>query len=243
VKIYILTLFPEECLNYFVKGIFKRAYNSKIIDLNFINLRDFADNKYGRVDDYPYGQKRGLVIRSEVIYNAVKSIKNFDKYKILYTCPKGKNFNQKSAYNLSKAKGLILILGYFEGIDERVFELLKIEKVSIGDFVLSSGELPALIIAESIIRLIPGVVGKAACVQNDSFVSGLLEHPQYTTPRNFLGHEIPGVLISGNHQAIDKWKIENSLKETLFNKPDLLKYYHQPDQKYKKVLETLLKET
>lgn len=239
-KLYVLTLFPEELRQVFIKGIIKKALNRDLFSIEFVNIRDFSPFKYKNVDDYPYGRKQGMLMRADILYNAITSIDNYERYRIIYTCPKGRVFKQQLAKDLAASEGIILIAGYFEGVDERIFDLLNIERLSIGDFVLSSGELPALMFAEAVIRLLPDYT-RTDNILEDSIISGLLEQPQYTQPREFLGKEVPEVLLNGHHAHIEKWKFKESLKTTLFNKIDLFSSY-QLNEKGKDILVEILKE-
>jgi tRNA (guanine37-N1)-methyltransferase len=224
-KIYILSLFPNEMREYFFKGIFKRGYEAGLFDIEFVDIRAYAQSKHNKVDDYPFGYKKGLILKADVIKRAILSIDNYQDYRLLYTCPKGRKFDQATACEFKRQKGLIIIAGYYEGMDERVFELFDIEKISIGDFVLSTGELPALMMTEAVLRQIPGVVGKEDCVQEDSIISGLLECPQYTQPRIVDDLNVPAVLLDGHHKKMNAWRKKMAIKETLFNKPSLFMNY------------------
>jgi tRNA (guanine37-N1)-methyltransferase len=227
-KIFILTLFPEELQSVFNKGIFKRAQDNNLFELSFINIRDFSETKYRNVDDYPFASRKGMLMKADVLYRAITSIPSYETYQIIYTCPKGQVYNQRRAESLLDQKGLILISGYFEGVDERIFDMLNIARISIGDFVLSSGELPALMIAESVIRLIPNVIQKDG-FHDDSHITGLLEYPQYTQPRDINGNKVPEVLLSGHHKNIERWQRKESLKQTLYYRIDMLKTF-RPDK-------------
>ena len=240
-KIYLISLFPNELGNFFLKGIFNKAFEKKIFDISFINLREFAVDKYKKVDDYPFCNHQGMVLKADLIYSAITSIPNYEKYRIIYPCPKGIIFDQGFADNYSKEDGLIFICGYYEGIDERIFQLFKIEKISLGNFVLSSGELPSLTIIETILRLLPGVVGKQKGLLDDSIINGLLEYPQYTKPRILFDLEVPAVLLGGNHAEQKKWQKKESLRTTLFSKPNLLKSYNFTDVD-KELMTQILKE-
>jgi tRNA (guanine37-N1)-methyltransferase len=238
-KIYILTLFPEEMQNYFLKGLFKKAYNAKAFDIVFVNIRDYGNTKHRHVDDYPYGHRQGMILRSDVLYKAVTSIDNFDKYHFIYPCPKGQIFEQKKAKEYSKKEGLIILSGYYEGIDERLFSFFNIDRVSMGNFVLSNGELPALMIADSVLRYVPGVLGNPACAEEDSIASGLVEGPQYTVPREENGVKVPDVVVSGNHAAIRNWRKKEALKETLFRKPNLFVNYDLKESEQEVIVDIL----
>lgn len=240
-NIYIVTLFPDELRSAFSRSIFNRAEFNNVFSLTFINIRDFSIGRYKKVDDYPFGYKQGMLLRADVLYRAITSIDNYDSYRMLYMCPKGDSYCQPMATKLSREPGLILISGYYEGVDERIFDRLPIERISVGPYVLSSGDLPALIVTESILRLLDGVIGKKKSVDMDSYLTGLLEHPHYTHPRQFDGLGVPDVLLSGHHKHIHDWQVYNSLKETLYNQPMLLQNYDASDndQHY---LMTILKE-
>ena len=223
-EIIILTLFPQPMGDFFLKGIFKKAADAGLFKIRFVNIRDFALDRFSRVDDYPYGDRQGMILKADVVYAAISSIENFSEYRLLYTCPKGPVLDQEtvSSFLDGSSRGLILLCGYYEGVDERLFSLLPLERISIGDFVLSSGELPALMIAEAVFRQIPGVLGNPACLAEDSILSGVLEYPQFTAPKEFMGHSVPDVLLSGHHGQIQKWKRKEALAQTLFFKPQML---------------------
>jgi tRNA (guanine37-N1)-methyltransferase len=239
--IKIITLFPNEMKTIFLKGLFKKAIENSLFSIEFIDLRAFSFDKHNRVDDYPFAYKKGMLLKADVIYRAVTSIKNYMDYTILYTCPKGDVFSQDMATNFLKNENIIILAGYYKGVDERIFDLLPIRRVSIGDFILSSGELPALMMTEAIIRQIPGVVGHPNCVEEDSILSGLLYPPEYTYPRDVEGKEVPKVLLGGNHKEINKWRRKEALKETLFKKPHLLVKYNT-NLEDKLILTDILKE-
>jgi tRNA (guanine37-N1)-methyltransferase len=220
--IYILGLFPKEAAQFFLKGIFKRAQDEGIINVSFIDIREFSVGKHQKVDEYPFGHKTGMLLRADVLYNAITSIPSYANYHLIYTCPKGPVLTQKVATTLTKKQGLIIIPGYYKGIDERLFSLLPIPRISLGDFVVSSGEIPAFAIAESVIRLLPGVIGNTKSMTNDSIMKGCLEAPHYTQPREWMGQSVPEIMISGNHPEIKKWERKKALQQTLFWKPELL---------------------
>ena len=219
-KIDILTLFPEFFQNLNSYSIIGRAIGENIIDLNCINIRDFSKDKHKRVDDYPFGGGPGMVMKPEPIYDAIESVKTRDS-KVIYLSPQGKVLNQKKAFSLSKEKNLIFLCGHYEGIDNRIIENYVDEEISIGDYVLTGGEIPTLVLIDCILRLIPGVLSSEESFTNESHYDGLLEYPQYTRPREFLGLHVPDILLSGNHQRIAEWRKTESLKVTKQKRPDL----------------------
>lgn len=223
---YILTLFPEMIQNGLNHSIIKRAIEKNLISLNTIDIRDFSENKHNQVDDYAYGGGAGMVIKPEPVYKAFLNAKkqiNKDNVRVLYMTPQGKHFNQKMAQELSFEQNLIILCGHYEGIDERVIEEIVTDEISLGDFILTGGEIPAMAIIDSISRLIPNVLGKEESFINESFNDNLLEQPCYTRPFVFNEKEVPEILISGNHKIIEKWKREQSLIRTYEKRPDLLK--------------------
>jgi len=232
-KISIITLFPDMISGFFEESIVKRAIEKKIVEIEIINLRDFAIDDYGTVDDRPYGGGAGMILRIEPIYNAIQSvISNFKTSnskktirKKIITSPKGKIFDQRKAVELSKLDHLIIIAGHYEDVDARVLDYID-EEVSMGDFILTGGEIPASAIVDSIVRLIPGVLKKEKAIENESFSINnekILEYPQYTRPEEFKGLKVPKVLLSGNHKKIEKWQIKKAEEETFKKRPDFLK--------------------
>lgn len=219
-KIDILTLFPNMFNGFKEESIIKRAINDKKVEINTINFRDFATNKHKKVDDTPYGGGSGMVLMCQPIFDAVDSIKK-ENSKVILLSPQGKTFNQKKAYELSKEEHLIFVCGHYEGFDERIKTICD-EEISIGDFVLTGGELPAMVICDSVVRLIKGVIDDESS-KNESFNDNLLDYPTYTKPRNYKGMQVPEVLLSGNHEKINKWRKEKRLKITSEKRPDLLK--------------------
>lgn len=219
-KFSVLTLFPEmfSVLN---ESIIGRAKEKKLINIELINIRDFSKDKHKKVDDTPYGGGAGMVLMPDVVYNAYKSI-NDENAKVIYLSPQGKVFNQRKVQELSKESHVILLCGHYEGIDQRVIDEIVDEEISIGDYVLTGGEIPAMVLIDSISRYVEGVLSKES-TQEESFANGLLEYPQYTRPENFLGHEIPEILKSGHHENIDKWRKEKSLEITMVKRPDLIR--------------------
>ena len=242
----VLTLFPEmfDILN---ESIIGRAKEKGLINVNLINIRDFSKNKHKKVDDTPYGGGAGMVIQPDVVYDAYKSvIKNNDKSgldekskktRVIYMSPQGKKLDQQKVEELSKQEHLILLCGHYEGIDQRVLDTIVDEEISIGDYVLTGGELPAMVLIDSVSRYVEGVL-KDDSTTEESFSQGLLEYPQYTRPEVFEEQQVPEVLRSGNHQMIDKWRKEQSLKRTLEKRPDLLEKVDLSDED-KKILEKI----
>lgn len=220
VRFDILTLFPEMIEGMLNQSILKRAIEKKIIEVNIINFRDFSTNKHSTVDDYAYGGGAGMLISVEPIHLAMKTIPNIDKaYKIL-TSPSGNVYNQDKAEKLSKLDHIVIVCGHYEGIDNRILDYID-EEISIGDYVLTGGEIPACAIIDSIARLVPGVISDESIV-GESFTMGLLEYPQYTRPYEYDGKKVPDVLVSGHHANIKKWQRYQSLKKTYEVRPELL---------------------
>ncbi|MDE6024338.1 MAG: tRNA (guanosine(37)-N1)-methyltransferase TrmD [Lachnospiraceae bacterium] len=223
---HILTLFPEMIMSGLMESITGRAVEKGLISINAVNIRDFAGNKYGHVDDYTYGGGAGMLMQAEPVYKAYKHVAdNITNPRVLYMTPQGKRFDQKMAEELSKEKNLILLCGHYEGIDERVLDMIVTDHVSIGDFVLTGGELPAMVIADAVSRLVPGVLGSDESAVYESFYDGLLEYPQYTRPEEFMGVKVPEVLLSGHHKNIEKWRHEQALLRTKERRPDLYEKY------------------
>ena len=216
----VLTLFPE-MFAAIKESIIGRAINNKLIDLNLINIRDFSKDKHKHVDDTPYGGGAGMIMKADVVYDAYNSIEDKEKAKVIYLTPKGKTLNQQIVKNLSKEKHLVLLCGHYEGIDQRVLDKIVDEEISVGDYVLTGGELPAMILIDSVSRYVKGVLSEGS-TDEESFSNNLLEYPQYTRPFEFEGEKVPEVLTSGNHQEIEKWRQEQSLIETFKKRKDLL---------------------
>lgn len=219
-KFDVLTLFPEmfETLKTSVIG---RATEKDLIDINLINIRDFSEDKHKKVDDTPYGGGAGMVMKPDVVYKAYQSVKE-DKAKVIYMTPQGKTLNQQMVENLSKESHLILLCGHYEGIDQRVLDKIVDEEISIGDYVLTGGEIPAMVLIDSVSRYVEGVLNQDS-IQEESFSNGLLEYPQYTRPEIFEGEPVPEILLSGHHEKIEKWRKEKSVEITKRKRPDLLK--------------------
>ncbi len=243
-RIDILTLFPEMCETVMSESIIGRARKNNKVEIVCTNIRDFANNKHNKVDDAPYGGGMGMVMAVEPIYNAYKSLYNEGEEKphLVYLSPKGKTFNQQKAIEFSKLDRLVLLCGHYEGIDERVIEEIVDEEISIGDFVLTGGELPALTVADAVCRMLPGVLSDELCFSEESHFSGLLEYPQYTRPPVWMGREVPEVLLSGNHKNIEDWRRCKSLLLTIEKRPDMLSEsdLSEKDKKILKKIENML---
>ena len=218
-KFDVLTLFPEmfEILN---QSIIGKAIEKDLIDINLINIRDFSKDKHKKVDDTPYGGGAGMVMKPDVVYDAYQSIKDKNA-KVIYMSPQGKPLNQKKVEELSKENHLIILCGHYEGIDQRVLDKIVDEEISIGDYVLTGGEIPAMVLIDSVSRYVEGVL-KEDSIKEESFSNGLLEYPQYTRPEVFEGMKVPEVLLSGHHENIEKWRKEKSLEITKKKRPELL---------------------
>ncbi|NFS27413.1 tRNA (guanosine(37)-N1)-methyltransferase TrmD [Clostridium botulinum] len=220
-KISILTLFPE-MFSIFNHSIIGRAQENDIVELELLNIRDNTLDKHKKVDDYPYGGGAGMVMAPQPIIDTIRKAKENNKGKVIFLGPRGKTFNQKMAMDLSKEENLIFLCGHYEGIDERVYKHIDME-VSLGDFILTGGEMAAIPVIDSILRLIPGVLGKEESFVDESFSDDLLEYPQYTRPYEFEGEHVPEILLSGHHENIRKWRRLQSLDLTKKRRPDLYK--------------------
>lgn len=218
-KFDVLTLFPE-MFTPLKESIIGRAMKNGHIDVNITNIRDFSKDKHKKVDDTPYGGGAGMVIRPDVVYDAYNSVKT-DGAKVIYLTPQGKTLDQKKVQELSKEKHIILLCGHYEGIDERVIDEIAPEEISIGDYVLTGGELPAMVLIDSVARYVEGVLNSDS-TKEESFASGILEYPQYTRPETFKGREVPEILKSGHHENIEKWRRRKAIETTYQKRPDLL---------------------
>ena len=219
-KFDVLTLFPE-MFSSLEQSIIGRAVENEKISVNLINIRDFSTDKHKKVDDTPYGGGAGMVMMPDVVDRAYNSIKDKNA-KVIYMSPQGKTLDQKKVEELSKEEHLVILCGHYEGIDQRVIDKIVDEEISIGDYVLTGGELPAMVLIDSVSRYVEGVL-KEESIKEESFSEGLLEYPQYTRPENFDGVKVPEILLSGNHQEIAKWRKEKSLEITKKKRPDILK--------------------
>ncbi|MDF2802485.1 MAG: tRNA (guanine-N1)-methyltransferase [Anaerocolumna sp.] len=223
---HVLTLFPDMINQGLHTSITGRALNNGLLSLNTVNIRDFSENKHNHVDDYPYGGGAGMVMAAGPVYRAYESVKENiptnQRMRVVYLTPQGKVFNQQMAEEFAKEEDLVLLCGHYEGIDERVLELIVTDYVSIGDYVLTGGELPAMVMIDSISRLVPGVLNNDVSAEFESLQDNLLEYPQYTRPEVFMDKFVPEVLLSGHHANIEKWRKQQSIIRTYNNRPDLL---------------------
>jgi tRNA (guanine37-N1)-methyltransferase len=218
-KISVLTLFPE-MFSIFDHSIIGRARENNLIEMEFINIRDFTLDKHKKVDDYPYGGGAGMVMTPQPLIDSIKACKENNKGKVIFLGPRGKTFNQEVSKELSKEDELIFLCGHYEGIDERVYNYIDME-ISLGDFILTGGEMAAIPIIDSVLRFVPGVLGKKESYEDESYSSGLLEYPQYTRPEEYMGNKVPEVLLSGHHENIRKWRRKQSLLITKEKRFDL----------------------
>ena len=240
---HVLTLFPEMILQGLNTSIIGRAIEKGILSLEAVNIRDYAGNRYGKVDDYPYGGGAGMVMQAEPVYAAVKDLEERMSHKprVIYLTPQGSVFRQEMAVDFAKEEDLVFLCGHYEGIDERVLEEVVTDYVSIGDYVLTGGELPAMVMIDCISRLVPGVLNNDVSAEFESFHDNLLEYPRYTRPVVFMDKAVPDVLLTGHHKNIETWRRQKSIERTLERRPDLLKDAVL-DKKEKKYLEELIRQ-
>ncbi|ASV65975.1 tRNA (guanosine(37)-N1)-methyltransferase TrmD [Cytobacillus sp. FSL W7-1323] len=231
-KIDVLSLFPEMFAGVFGHSILKKASEAGAASYNVVNFREYADNKHQTVDDYPYGGGAGMVLKPQPIFDAVSDIKSKSDAnpRVILLCPQGERFTQKKAEELAESEHLIFICGHYEGYDERIREHIVTDEISIGDYVLTGGELGAMVVIDSVVRLLPNVLGNQESHMKDSFSTGMLEHPHYTRPADFRGLKVPDVLTSGNHLHIEQWRQRESLKRTYQRRPDLLEQIDLTDE-------------
>ena len=225
-RIDIMTLFPEMCETVLNESIIGRARKAGKVELSCVNIRDYADNKHNKVDDTSYGGGMGMVMAAAPIYNCFNSLYDKEteqKPHLIYMSPKGTTFNQKKAVELANYDRIVILCGHYEGVDQRVIDEIVDEEISIGDFVLTGGELPALTVADAVCRMLPGVLSDDICFTEESHFEGLLEYPQYTKPEVWMERRVPEVLLSGHHANIAKWRREKSIEETLKRRPDMIK--------------------
>lgn len=221
---HVLTLFPEMIMNGLETSILGRAAAKGIVTFEAVNIRDYTLERHGKVDDYPYGGGAGMVMQAEPIYRAYEALveKIGKKPRVIYMTPQGKTFNQNIAEDLAKEEDLVFLCGHYEGVDERVLEMIATDYLSAGDYVLTGGELPAMMMIDCISRLVPGVLNNNVSAEFETFHDNLLEYPQYTRPEVFMGKKVPDILLSGHHANVEKWRREQSIIRTLNNRPELL---------------------
>ena len=235
-KIDVLSLFPEMFTGVFGSSILKKAEEKGAASYNVVNFRDFADNKHHTVDDYPYGGGAGMVLKAQPIFDAVAHLQasnSTEKQRVILLCPQGERYTQKKAEELAQEEHLIFVCGHYEGYDERIREHIVTDEISLGDYVLTGGELGAMVIIDSVVRLLPGVLGNEDSPVKDSYSSGLLEHPHYTRPYEIRGMKVPDTLMSGNHKKIEEWRMKESLRRTWNRRRDLLENIELSDQEKK----------
>ncbi len=223
-KIDIMTLFPDMCNVFLHESVIGRAVASNKVEINCHNIRDYTTDKHNRVDDAPYGGGMGMILQAQPIYDCYKAITDDLDYKpyVIYMSPQGKTFNQAKACELSNLDHIVLLCGHYEGVDQRVIDEIVDEEISIGDYVITGGEMAALVVADAVSRLLPNVLSDDVCFEDESHFSGLLEYPQYSRPQVWNGREVPEILMSGHHANIEKWRRKKSLEVTLNKRPDLL---------------------
>ena len=228
-KYYVMTLFPEMFEQVMGSSIMGKAIDQGLIELEIFNIRDFTLDKHNKVDDYPYGGGAGMVMEAEPIYRCYEEIcsRVGKRPAVVYMTPQGEVFSQRKAESLSTKEEVVFLCGHYEGVDERVLEEIVTDYLSIGDYVLTGGELPAMVMMDAIARLVPGVLNNEESAETESFSDGLLEHPQYTRPAEILGRKVPDVLLSGHHENIAKWRQEESLRRTKERRPDLYEEWKQ----------------
>ncbi|MGO4370625.1 tRNA (guanosine(37)-N1)-methyltransferase TrmD [Paenibacillus sp. 2TAB19] len=243
-KIDVLTLFPEMFEGVFGASILGKAKDKGIVSLQAINFRDYSNNKHNTVDDYPYGGGGGMVLKAEPVFAAVEDLKLAPNVKprVILMCPQGETFTQKKAEELAAEEHIVLICGHYEGYDERIREYLVTDELSIGDYVLTGGEIPAMTVIDSVVRLLPGVLGNETSAVTDSYSTGLLEYPHYTRPAEFRGWGVPDILLSGHHANIVVWRRQQSLLRTLRRRPDLLEHAELSDKERKFLKEAAAQE-
>ena len=236
-RIDILSLFPEMFVSPFNESIIKRAREKGLLEINLINIRDYAPGKHQQADDYPFGGGAGMVMKADVVVPAITSCKSVDS-RVVYLSPQGKTLNQKRVEELGQKNHLVLLCGHYEGIDYRVMEQVD-EEISIGDYILTGGELAAMVLVDAVSRMIPGVLGAEESASEESFSGALLEYPHYTRPRTYHGQEVPEVLLSGHHENIRRWRKQQSLLMTLLKRPELL-LNREYDAEEKELLQEIL---
>ncbi|MDC7768368.1 tRNA (guanosine(37)-N1)-methyltransferase TrmD [Priestia megaterium] len=237
-KIDVLSLFPSMFDGVFGESILKKAQEKNAVELNVVNFREYSTNKHQNVDDYPYGGGAGMVLTPQPIFDAVEKLtETAKKPRVVLLCPQGERYTQAKAEELAAEEHLIFICGHYEGYDERIREQLVTDEISIGDYVLTGGELGAMVVIDSVVRLLPDVLGNNHSAVQDSHSTGLLEHPHYTRPADFRGLTVPEVLMSGNHKKIEQWRQKESLKRTLLRRPDMLEKMELTEEQKKVVVQ------
>jgi tRNA (guanine37-N1)-methyltransferase len=224
-KIRILTLFPGMFAGALSESMLKSAQDSGIVEISIVDIRDFTSDKHRSADDYPFGGGSGMILKPEPVFHAVDAVldgRSAGEVPVILVSPQGRRLEQSTVRELAQEDELVLICGHYKGVDERIRENLATDEISIGDYILTGGELGAMVLVDAVARLLPGVLGDFASAESDSFYSGLLEHGQYTRPRDFRGHTVPEVLLSGDHEAIRLWRRRDSLRKTMERRPDLL---------------------
>ena len=239
-KIDIMTLFPEMCEAVLGESIIGRARKSEKVQINCVNIRDFSGNKHNKVDDTTYGGGMGMVMSANPIYNCFNSLYDKDKEEkphLIYMSPRGETFTQKKAIELANYDHIVILCGHYEGVDQRVIDEIVDEEISIGDFVLTGGEIPAMAVTDAVCRMLPGVLADEVCFTEESHFEGLLEFPQYTKPEEWMGRKVPDVLLSGHHENIAKWRRLKAIEETYNRRPDMLKDAKLTEKEKKYLLE------
>ena len=238
-NVHILTLFPEMIMDGLHTSILARAMDKGLITLEAVNIREYTLSKHKKVDDYTYGGGAGMLMQAQPVYDAYMSVKErmSGPARVIYMSPQGKTFDQELAMELSQEEELVILCGHYEGIDERVLEEIVTDEISIGDYVLTGGELPAMVVVDAVSRLIPGVLGNRVSSDTDSFMDGLLEYPQYSRPEVWRDKKVPDVLLSGNHAEVDKWRRKQSLLRTRERRPDLYEAYIKEHPEAEKFLQ------
>lgn len=234
-KFHILTLFPDMVMQGLNTSIIGRAVENKVISVDAVNIREYTVNKHGKVDDYPYGGGAGMLMQAQPVYDAYQAVTGGRKVRTIYVTPQGKSFTQRLAMEFAKEEELVFLCGHYEGIDERVLEEVVTDYISIGDYVLTGGELPAMVMLDAISRLVPGVLHNDSSAEMESFHNDLLEYPQYSRPEEWKGKKVPEVLLSGNHSAIMKWRLEQARERTRERRPDLYREYQRKEQVIKRL--------
>lgn len=229
---HVLTLFPELIENAFNTSITGRAMKEGLLKLNTVNIRDYSKDKHNSVDDYTYGGGAGMLMQAQPVYDAFLSLDVPKNTRVVYVTPVGHTFNQKKAVELSKEDEVVFLCGHYEGIDERVIDKIVTDRISIGDYVLTGGELPTLVIMDAVSRMVPGVLGNDVSGETESFSDSLLEYPQYSRPMEWEGMVVPDVLMSGDHAKVDEWRLEESLKATRKYRPDLYEKWSEEHPEY-----------